>query len=118
MISQSVTDSNPKMKFDEKNRSSNKSSKIFYDIHKEPPMAKALDLISPLCENQKIILRAKGSSISQAVTVANIITNNLLKGKSQIYQTTVDSDPIVEMGGLESKIEIVLILKNSESKII
>ena len=112
LISKSITDSNLKRRFDEKFLVENNLSKYTYEIHKEPPMAKALDLVSPLCENQKIILKAKGSAISQAVTVANIITNNLLKGKSEIYQTTVDSDPIVEMGGLQSTIQIILKIKN------
>lgn len=79
-----------------------------FEIHHEPAMAKALDLISPLYENNQIALHAKGDSIPKAITVANIITGNLLKGKSEIYQVNVDSDPIERMGSFESTIKIIL----------
>jgi len=91
------------------------SKDTIFEIHKEPVMLRALDLISPLCENKKITLKAKGNSIPHAVTVANIITNSLLKGKSKIHKATVDSDPIREMGGLQSTIEIVLKITSTQN---
>jgi DNA-binding protein len=42
------------------------------------------------------------------VAVANIITENILKGNSKIYRITVDSEPIHEMGRTLSNIEIIL----------
>lgn len=87
-----------------------------FEIRKEPAMQLALDLISPLGENKEITLRGKGNSIANAITVANIITTSLLKGKSKIHKTTVDSDPIREMGGLQSTIEIVLKITNPKNE--
>jgi DNA-binding protein len=79
-----------------------------FEINHESAMAKALDLISPFCENNQIVLSAKGDSIPNAITVANIITESLLKGKSTVYKVTVNSDQIKKMGSLQSTIKIIL----------
>lgn len=84
------------------------NSQHVFEIHHEPAMGKALDLVSPLCENNQITLNAKGDSIPKAITVANIITGSLLKGKSAVHKVTVDSNPIEKMGSLQSTIKIIL----------
>ena len=53
-------------------------------------------------------IKSKGNSIPNAVAVANIITENIMKGNSKIHKITVDSEPIQEMGRTLSNIEIIL----------
>ena len=77
-------------------------------IYNEPVMQSALDAIPVLTKNGEIIIKAKGNSIPNAVAVANIITENILKGNSKIYKISVDSEPIHEMGRTLSNIEIIL----------
>ena len=77
-------------------------------IYNEPVMQSALDVIPVLTKNGEITIRAKGNSIPNAVAVANIITENILKGNSKIHKITVDSEPIHEMGRTLSSIEIIL----------
>ena len=84
------------------------TSQPIFEIHNESAMAKALDLVAPLFEYNQIILKAKGDSISKAITVANIITGSILKDKSKVQKVTVDSDPIETMGSFKSTIEIIL----------
>jgi len=78
------------------------------DIHNDPIMQSALDALSILGKYKEITIRAKGNSIPNAVAVANIITENMLKGNSKIHKITVDSEPIQELGRALSNIEIIL----------
>ncbi len=78
------------------------------DIHNDPIMQSALDILSILGKHKEITIRAKGNSIPNAVAVANIITENMLKGNSKIHKITVDSEPIQELGRAISNIEIIL----------
>jgi len=82
--------------------------KLVYEIQKEPVMLQALEVVSNLGKNEEITITGKGDSIPDAVTVANILTNNLLKGNSKIHQTMVGSEPISEMGRMLSNITIIL----------
>ncbi len=78
------------------------------DIHNDPIMQSALDILSILGEHKEVTIRAKGNSIPNAVAVANIITENMLKGNSRIHKITVDSEPIQELGRASSNIKIIL----------
>ena len=78
------------------------------DIHNDPIMQSALDILSVLGKHNEVTIRAKGNSIPNAVAVANIITENMLKGNSKIHKITVDSEPIQELGRASSNIEIIL----------
>ena len=77
-------------------------------IYDDPVMQSALDAISILGKHEEITIRAKGNSIPNAVAVANIITENIMKGTSKIHKITVDSEPIQEVGRTLSNIEIIL----------
>ena len=77
-------------------------------IHNDPVMQSALDAISVLGKLGEIIIRSKGNSIPNAVAVANIITENIMKDNSKIHKITVDSEPIQEMGRTISSIEIIV----------
>ena len=59
-------------------------------------------------EAWEITIKAKGNSIPNAVAVANILKDNMLKGTSKIEKITVDSEPIQMMGRTQSNIEIIL----------
>jgi len=82
-----------------------------FTIHNEPVMLEAINVMSFLAKTKKAILRAKGDSIPNAVAIANIITEKMLKGNSKIQKISVDSEAITGVGKILSTIEIVL-LKN------
>jgi DNA-binding protein len=84
------------------------SQESAFEILDNPPMQIALDTLSMMGQYKEISLFAKGKSISNAVTVANILTYSLLKGKCSVQKVKVDSEPILEMGSLLSTIEINL----------
>lgn len=79
-----------------------------FEINNEPVMLQALEVLSILGKNEEITVMAKGNSIPSAVTVAIIITENLLRNNSKIHKIMVNSEPILEMGGVVSNIKIVL----------
>ncbi len=86
----------------------NTSIDLVFDIHNDPIMESALDILSILGKHNEVTIRAKGNSIPNAVAVANIITENMLKGNSKVYKITVDSEPIQELGRALSNIEIIV----------
>ncbi|MFB5614437.1 MAG: DNA-binding protein [Candidatus Nitrosomaritimum yanchengensis] len=85
-----------------------KESDNVFEIHNDPVMQSALDVLSIIGKHKEITIRARGNSIPNAVAVANIITENMLKGNSKIKKISVDSEPIHEMGRTQSNIEIII----------
>ena len=79
-------------------------------IGNEPIMQTALNLLNEFSTMKKIILVAKGEQIPNAVAVANIITENMLKGNSKIGDILLDSE-INNENLMLSNIKITL-LKN------
>ena len=79
-------------------------------IGNEPVMQTALNLLNEFSTMKKIILVAKGEQIPNAVAVANIITENMLKGNSKIDDVLLDSE-INDENLMLSNIKITL-LKN------
>ncbi|MDH3611499.1 MAG: hypothetical protein OEM79_07035 [Nitrosopumilus sp.] len=82
-----------------------------FEVYKEASMPLVLDLISQLGKNKEIILKAEGDSIANAVTVANILTNNHLEGESK-NEGILDGHQIHESSGLKSTIEMVIKITN------
>ena len=82
-----------------------------FTVEKKPVMLEAVDVMTMLRKSKKAILRAKGDSIPNAVAVANIITEKMLKGDSKVEKISVDTDGAVGIGKMLSTIEIVL-MKN------
>jgi DNA-binding protein len=80
-------------------------------VRNEPVMLEAINVITLLGKSNKAILRAKGNSIPNAVAIANIITEKMLKGNSKIQNIVLDTDMPAGIGKMLSTIEIVL-LKN------
>ena len=94
------------MELQEVKRSENENS---YFIKDESVMASALEVLTQLSSNKRIILLAKGDLIPNAVAVANIVTENMLKGNSSINNIKLDSIISEEDGQMTSNIEITLI---------
>ena len=94
------------MELQEVKRSENENS---YFIKDESVMASALEVLTQLSSNKRIVLLAKGDLIPNAVAVANIVTENMLKGNSSINDIKLDSIISEEDGQMTSNIEIVLI---------
>ena len=93
------------MELQEVKRSENENN---YFIKDESVMASALEVLTQLSSNKRIVLLAKGDLIPNAVAVANIVTENMLKGNSSINDIKLDSIISEEDGQMTSNIEIVL----------
>jgi len=77
----------------------------------EPVMKSALEILTKIGITGKITIRGKGELCYNAVSICNIITENILKGNSKIQNITVDSE-ILDDGQMISTIELVLIKTN------
>ena len=80
-----------------------------YAVKDQSVMTEALEVLTQLSSNKKIILIAKGDLIPNAVAVANIVTENMLKGNSSIQEIKVDSIISEDDGQMTSNIEITII---------
>lgn len=76
-------------------------------IGNESVMQSAVEVLSELASNDRILLRAKGTSIPNAVAVANIITEKLSK-TSKIHNIHLDTESSAGIGRMTSTIEITL----------
>lgn len=85
----------------------NDDSPIF-NVHNEPVMMEAINVISLFGKSNKVIIRANGDSIPNAVAIANIITEKMLKGNSKIQKILVDTEMPAGIGKMLSTIEIIL----------
>ena len=77
---------------------SNSVGKII-TIHQQDVVPCALDLLTDLVKFKTITLVAKGQSIPTAVAVANIVTENMMKGNSKILDIVVDSEETHDNSG-------------------
>ena len=93
------------MELQEVNRSENDGDFLIKD---ESVMKSALDVLTELSANKKIVLKADGDLIPNAVAVANIVTENMLKGNSSIQDIKLDSVISDEDGIMTSNIKIIL----------
>ena len=97
------------MELEEIKRSKTDLDKDSYFVKDESVMTSALDVFTAISANKRIVLIAKGNLIPNAVAVANIVTENMLKGNSKIENIKLDSVISEEDGQMISNIEIVLI---------
>ena len=91
------------------NRSENNNNQDDFFIKDESVMKTALDVFTNISSSKKIVLKANGGLIPNAVAVANIVTENMLKGNSSIQNIKLDSIISEEDGQMISNIEITLI---------
>ncbi|MCV0430185.1 DNA-binding protein [Nitrosopumilus sp.] len=85
-----------------------KSEETTLQIGNYPVMQSALDVLEALGKKNKIILKSKGNSIPNAVAVANIITEKMLKDKSKVEKIILDTVAAAGIGNMTSTIEIIL----------
>ena len=76
-------------------------------ITNHPVMVTAIDVLELLNKNNRITIKGVGESCPATVSVANIITQNMLNGKTKTDKILVDSD-VLEDGRLISTIEIII----------
>lgn len=86
-----------------------KSEDAIINIGNDPVMQSSIDVLSILGKKNKVILKSRGNSIPNAVAVANIITEKMLKGNSKIEKIKLDTVAAAGIGSMTSTIEIVLI---------
>ena len=79
-----------------------------FTIHQKPVMMEVVDVLTVLGKLKKATIRAKGESIPNAVAVANIITEKMLKGNSKVQKISVDTEGTAGIGKMLSTIEIIL----------
>ena len=84
-------------------------SETTIQIGNYPVMESALEVLTILGSKKKVILKSKGNSIPNAVAVANIITEKMLKGNSQVEKINLDTVDAAGIGNMTSTIEIILI---------
>jgi len=78
-------------------------------IRNDPVMQSAINLLPILGNKKRVILRAVGNSIPNAVAVANIITEKMLHGNSKVQKIKLDTEAAAGIGNMTSNIEIILI---------
>ena len=76
-------------------------------ITNEPVMILVMDVLQVLNKIGKITIKGKGESCPATVSVANIITQNILNGITKTEKISVDSE-ISDDGRLISTIEIII----------
>ena len=76
-------------------------------ITDEPVMKLAMDVMEILNKINKITIKGKGESCPTTVSVANIITQNMLNGDSKTEKISVDSETSDD-GRLVSTIEVII----------
>ncbi len=85
-----------------------KSEDTIITIGNEPVMQSAIDVLSILGSKNQVILKARGNSIPNAVAIANIITEKMLKGNSKVQKITLDTVSAAGIGKMTSTVEIIL----------
>jgi len=78
------------------------------NIGNDPVMLTAVDVVSKLMNQNKIILKAKANSIPNAVAVANIITEKMLVGVTTIEKINLDTLEEAGIGNMTSTVEIII----------
>lgn len=86
-----------------------KSEQAVIKIGNYPVMESALEVLTILGNKKKVILQSRGNSIPNAVAVANIITEKMLKGNSKVQKINLDTVEAAGIGDMTSTIEIILI---------
>ena len=76
-------------------------------ITNEPVMELSINVLQVLNKIGKITIKGKGESCPATVSVANVITGNILKGITKTEKVSVDSETSDD-GRLISTIEIII----------
>ena len=95
------------MDYNKTQETTNKFNETPFLVNNEPVMKTVLEVLSILENTDEIRIKGKGETCPNTVAVANIITENILKGKSKTGKIIVDSD-ITDDGYMISTIEIII----------
>ena len=87
--------------------STNKFNETPFLVNNEHVKITSLEVLSILGNNDEIRIKGEGETCPNTVAVANIITENILKGKSKTGKIIIDSD-ITDDGYMISTIEIII----------
>ena len=87
--------------------STNKLNETLFLVNDGPVMESALEVLTMLANTDEIRIKGRGETCPNVVAVANILTENMLKGKSKIAKIIVDSD-IIDNGYMTSIIDIII----------
>ena len=77
-------------------------------IGNDPVMLSAVEVVSKLMSHKKVSLKARGNSIPNAVAVANIITEKMLRGVTKIEKINLDTLEKAGIGKMTSTVEIII----------
>ena len=77
------------------------------NIGNDPVMLTAVDVVSKLMNQDKVILKARGNSIPNAVAVANIITEKMLVGSTKVEKIKLDTLEEAGIGSITSTVQII-----------
>jgi len=86
-----------------------KSDDTIINIGYDPVMQTAIEILSILGSKGKLILKARGNAIPNAVAVANIITEKMMQGNSKVQKIMLDTEAAAGIGDMTSTVEIILI---------
>ena len=78
------------------------------NIGNDPVMLTAVDVVSKLMNQDKVILKARGNSIPNAVAVANIITEKMLVGSTKVEEIKLDTLEEAGIGNMTSTAQIFI----------
>jgi len=78
------------------------------NIGNDPVMLTAVDVVSKLMNEDKVILKARGNSIPNAVAVANIITEKMLVGSTKVEKIKLDTLEEAGIGSMTSTAQIII----------
>lgn len=76
-------------------------------VNTAPMMNMVIDAMSTLGDKGLLSIRAREENIPRAVVVANILTEKMMKGNSQVYKILLNGD-IRPDGSIASTIEIIM----------
>ena len=85
-----------------------KSDDTIINIGYDPVMQSAIEILSTLGNKGKLTLKARGNAIPNAVAVANIITEKMMKGNSKVQKIILDTESAAGIGDMTSTVEIIL----------
>ena len=78
------------------------------NIGNDPVMLTAVDVVSKLMNQDKVILKARGNSIPNAVAVANIITEKMLVESTKVEKIKLDTLEEAGIGSMTSTVQIII----------
>ena len=78
-------------------------------VGKEPVMQAALEAAGVLGRSGRLVLRASGTSIPNAVAVANIVTEEISGGTAAVKDVLLDTTEAAGIGRMTSTVEIIIL---------